>query len=230
MSPGTVLRLALILRLRCTPQLPGLLRKRIEPLTGNRYGRNDSPCGGPGAESRNRITPPYCRGASPQPCLRLLPVRHSAPLDLRHGKPGPSRPSPPPACQKSAFQDKIRAPGSVSRTGNVDIRSVGPALSRTEPAPPSLQLQVEAPDPRTAPLQTAYVPATRALSLLAFTEDTAHYRPAVPIPGGAACTPQCQRKTEPMHLSSEQWSILIPIGIAVLFLLWFLWNLWQEGK
>ncbi len=33
-----------------------------------------------------------------------------------------------------------------------------------------------------------------------------------------------------MHLSWEQWGILIPIGIAVFFLLWFLWNLWQEGK
>ncbi len=33
-----------------------------------------------------------------------------------------------------------------------------------------------------------------------------------------------------MHLSWEQWSIAIPLGIAVLFLLWFLWNLWQEGK
>ncbi len=33
-----------------------------------------------------------------------------------------------------------------------------------------------------------------------------------------------------MHLSWEQWSIVIPFGISVVFLLWFLWNLWQEGK
>lgn len=37
-------------------------------------------------------------------------------------------------------------------------------------------------------------------------------------------------EADAMHLSWTQIDFGVPMGLAILFLLWFLWNLWLEGR